>query len=660
MFNTGESLKSSPRQFWQTFILLSVAISAAALFQTEQQTQALLKIRSRFKWVVILSVFAINICVGVYLLLRREKNDALWQKLDFFNTTTLLKILGILLFIVALPILWFMKFDAFNKTVPPFFLLLWLWLWLTLMQAVGLKMLARISWPLSFGLSVLFGGIIFQSYFMLQPVTDYPFSLGWSEASRFYYGSLPFSRSIYGVQLPLSVWHGSRYFLLSLSFLFGNPSLWEARLWQAFLWLGLNGLTAFLMIRRLKWHGLVNKLLVGGWLFLFLFQGAVYYHLLICVIIILAGVSPRHFLRSLAAILLASFWAGMSRVNWFPVPAMLAVTIYLLEEPFSKSLSFWHYIQKPLLWGIVGIAAAFAGQFFYIAVSGYQDVSAFGSSFTSTLLWYRWWPSDTNPLGVIPGVLLISLPPLVLLVQILRGHWNSFHPLRWHGISAMLIVLLAGGLVVSTKIGGGGDLHNMDAYIVMLGLITLYFMSERVETESSPLPAFKMDLSFVLAFLLIIPVGLSLSRVPRPIRYNPAQASNDLLTLQKTMQSYSNDGEVLFIYERHLLTFGMIPNVQVVPEYEVVSLTEMAISGNQPYLNKFYSDLQEHRFTAIVARKQNLKASKGDFAEEGNAWNRLVAYQLLCEYEPILTLDSSNIQVLVPRDIPECPELPSR
>ncbi|MBI5966006.1 MAG: hypothetical protein HY863_21205 [Chloroflexi bacterium] len=649
-------MKSSPRQFWQTFITLSVAISAAAIYQTEQQTQALFNIRSRIKWVVVMSVFIINLAAGLYLLLRRDKNDVLWKKLEITGTGIFQKILGIFLLIIAFPILWYLKFDAFSLKDPPSLIFIWGWFWLAFLQAAGLKMFARTSWLSSFVLAVLFDGIIFQSYFFLQPVTDYPFSLGWSEASRFYYGSLPFSKSVYGTELPLSVWHGSRYFLLSLAFLFGKISLWEARLWQAFLWLATNGLTAYILTRRLKWSGQTGKLLVGGWLFLFLFQGAVYYHLLICVIVIFAGVSPRHVSRSLAAIILASFWAGMSRVNWFPVPAMLAIAIYFLEEPYSKNNRFWRYLQKPILWGVVGMAAAFAGQFFYVAVSGNQDLSAFSSSFTSALLWYRWWPSDTNPLGVIPALLLVSLPPLAVLRSILRNHWNSLHLMRWLGLSTMLIVLMVGGLVVSTKIGGGGDLHNMDAYIVLLGLITSYFMSARVESESSPLPALKIELPLVIGFLLIVPVAFSFSRITRPIQYDHMQASNDLLALKETLQSYSRDGEVLFIYERHLLTFGMIPDIAVVPEYEVVSLTEMAISGNQPYLDKFYADLQSHRFTAIVARKQSIKITdKGDFAEESNAWNGLIAYRLLCEYEPTLTLDSSNIQVFTPKDTPKCP-----
>ena len=58
---------------------------------------------------------------------------------------------------------------------------------------------------------------------------------------------------------------------------------------------------------------------------------------------------------------------------------------------------------------------ALAGQAFYIAISGNTNLEAFGSSLTSALLWYRWFPSPTNPIGVIPGVLLVSLPLWILV-----------------------------------------------------------------------------------------------------------------------------------------------------------------------------------------------------------------------------------------------------
>jgi hypothetical protein len=114
---------------------------------------------------------------------------------------------------------------------------------------------------------------------------------------------------------------------------------------------------------------------------------------------------------------------------------------------------------------------------------------------------------------------------------------------------------------------------------------------------------------------------------------------------------------VLFIYQRQLLTFGLIPNVPVVPEDEVVSLMEMAISGNKPYLNKFYEDLVNHRFAAIVANRQNLGVNTGDFIEESNVWTNLVAQPLLCQYKPVITTTFSNIQVFIPRDRP-CPDFP--
>jgi len=644
-------------KFWQAFITLSVAISAVAIYQTELQTQALLKIRFRYKWVFVIALFAINLCAGIYLLIRYKQNDSLWQRLEIPSLSVVWRIAASILLFISIPVLWYVKYTFFGKALPSFFPLLWVWSWLTLAQAAAIKIITRFSWVPSFGLALLIGGIVFQSYFVLQPVTDYPFSLGWSEASRFYYGSLPFSKTVYGVNLPLSIWHGTRYFLLSIPFLIGEPSLWLARLWQAFLWIGLSSLTSYLLVRRLKLESLSMKFLVGGWFALFLFQGAVYYHLLVCVLIVFAGVSPRNNYGSLFAIMLASFWAGMSRVNWYPVPAMLAIAIYLLEQPFSKNKSYWKYIQIPALWGIVGILFAIAGQFVYIVISGNQDISGFSSSFSSALLWNRWWPSDTNPIGVIPGVLLVSLAPFLFLTWVLHGRWNILHPIRWLGVFALLVILLGGGLVVSTKIGGGGDLHNMDAFIVLVGFITIYFLSDLVEAESDPLPALPMELSLVITFLLITPVVFSISHLALPVRYDRAQASSDLLALREAVQSYSKKGEVLFIYERHLLTFGMIPNVPIVPEYEVISLTEMAISGNQTYLNNFYRDLHNHRFSALVARKQNLDANAGDFAEESNAWNQLVAYPLLCEYEPILTLNSSNIQVFIPRDTPDCPVL---
>jgi hypothetical protein len=303
------------------------------------------------------------------------------------------------------------------------------------------------------------------------------------------------------------------------------------------------------------------------------------------------------------------------------------------------------------------VAAALAGQAFYVAISGNTNLEAFGSSLTSALLWYRWFPSATNPIGIIPGVLIVSSPLWFLLAWILRGQLSQLHPVRWLGLAGMLLILLVGGLVVSTKIGGGGDLHNMDAYIVLLGLAGAYLICGQVAIESQPEGALISAPYSLILWMLFVPVAFSILRIGSPYSYDAAKTAADVSSLGREVEAYGKSGEVLFMYERQLLTFGLVPRVPLVADYEVVTLMEMAISGNRPYLQQFYSDLASHRFSAIVAHPQNLGVETGDFIEESNAWNRFVGQPLLCQYKPALTLDYSNVQVLVPRARP-CPDFP--
>ncbi len=642
----------------KTYFAIGAGIALLAIYQTQVQTQALIKIRTRYKWALLMVFFAFYAAAGLFIVLRKDAAESFWETIQTkLENAGWLRWLGPVLVLVAFPILWAARWQYYGKGLDAFFRLMWLFWTLLLVQTFGWKLTTRFSWAVSFAFALLFDGTITQVYVSLLPVTNYPFSAGWSEASRFYYGSLPFAKSIYGVSLPLSIWHGTRYFLQSIPFVIQGLPIWVHRLWQALLWLGLTGLTSWLMIRRLRLKEWTMALIFGLWFFLYAFQGAIYYHLQVCVIIILLGVSLAHSWRSLLAVVLASLWAGMSRLNWYPVPAILAITIYLLEKPYCSERSFWRYAARPVLWGVVGIIAALLGQTLYIAISGNTNLAAFGSSLTSALLWYRWWPSATNPIGIIPGILIVSLPLFLLLFMIIRGHVRNVHLVRWLVLLAMLLVLFVGGLIVSTKIGGGGDLHNMDAYMVMLALVGLYFLAQRVEPESAVLGSFESARWPGMALMFMVPVAFTLLRVAPQFQYDPGKAAQDLATLRQSVEGYSQSGPVLFINERQLLTFGQIQHVPVVPDYEVVSLMEMAISGNRPYLTQFYQDLASHRFAAIVAHKQSLTAGEGDFAEEANVWTKLVSAPLLCQYKPILTLENSNIEVFVPRAKP-CPDFP--
>jgi hypothetical protein len=651
-------IESSFRDFVRTYFAIAATISAMAIYQTQLQTQALVKIRTRYKWVILMLVFAANAATGVYLFLRPKRFEAIGQRIKVEPAGSAAgKIAGALLLLLPLPALWYARWDFYGDGLEAFFRLLWLFWWLALVQTAGIRLITRMSWTFGLALVVVLDGMLAQAYTLALPVSAFPFSMGWSEASRFYYASLVFARSIYGEGVPLSVWHGSRYLLLAIPFLIKGLPIWGARLWQVLLWLAISGATSWSIVRRQRLGDRRTVAVLVGWFFLFLFQGSVYYHLQVCVLFVFLGVSREHRWRSLVAVIVASFWAGMSRLNWFPVPAMLAIALYLLEEPVGRGAAVWRYVRIPILWGVSGLIAASTGQAFYIAISHNTNLEAFGSSLTSALLLYRWLPSATNPIGIIPGVLIASLPLWALLLWTWRSGWRSMHPVRWVGLLAMLLILLMGGLVVSSKIGGGGDLHNMDAYLVLLGLTGIYFMCRRVAQEPEAEGEFAAAPWSTLALVFLVPVAFSLLRVGSPFAYDRAAAAADLYLVRQGVQSYNKAGPVLFMYERQLLTFGMIPGVPLVPDYEVVSLMEMAISGNEPYLMQFYHDLANHRFAAIVAHPQNLGVETGDFIEESDVWNRLVAQPLLCQYKPAVTFPYSHVQLLVPRARP-CTEFP--
>ncbi len=381
------------------------------------------------------------------------------------------------------------------------------------------------------------------------------------------------------------------------------------------------------------------------------------------VILPLLFVSAKHPWRSLIAVVAASLWAGISRVNWFPMPALIAIAIYLIEVPVSSvaPLSFKRlikYLAQPLLWLVAGLASALIAQAAYIPLSGNAgNADAFGSSFSSALLWDRLWPNETYGLGVVPGILIVTGPLLAILIIAALRQWKDIHFLRWLGWFGMILVLFAGSLVVSTKIGGGGDLHNMDAYATLLGIVAVFFVGGRVQNEAGrpekPVrPWAVLTYALVMPFLFLIPILR-----PYP-QFKQAAIRSGYQQLVETVNALGKKGPVLFINERQMVTFGDV-NVPLVPDYEVVTLMEMAMSGNQPYLDRFYNDLASHRFAAIVATKQNKGIrGEGSLAEENNTWNSRISPYILCYYGPVLRVDAeiTNVEVYVPEtEATNCP-----
>ena len=553
-------------------------------------------------------------------------------------------------FVLLLPVLPIVTAQLAVKAFEPLSMRIVLWWLLALMGAVALLGLRKGYRFLSL---VAFSGVAlavaYQLSGYLPAISTYPLSLGWSETSRYYNASLFFAERIYAQPAPLPVLHPSRYLMQSVPFIFGDLPLWAHRAWQVLLWIGVTLGTSIVLARRARLENRLARATLIGVGYLFLMQGPVYYHLLPCAAIVLVGASKDRPWRTLLAVLLASAWAGISRVNWYPVPALVAISLYVLEQPLTSTRRrVLAYLRWPTVYAIGGVLSAFAASRAYAAVSG-NPAAEFASSFTSDLLWYRLFPSPTYPPGVLPAILLASAIPLLLIVLWARHHRRELHPIRWTVLAGALAVLFAGGLIVSAKIGGGGNLHNLDAYLVLLLFLGVQLILGQVTSEAGDASAMWRPSMWVLGAGLLVPVAFALASSPA---FQPLDFENARSTVRRVSQAVSqarNDGqEVLFISERHLIAFEHL-EVALEPDYEKVYLMEMAMAGNATYLEAFEADLAAHRFGLIVTERLNtrLRGSEYTFGEENDVWARRVAAPLLRHYR--MAVEQGGIWLMVPR-----------
>jgi hypothetical protein len=367
-------------------------------------------------------------------------------------------------------------------------------------------------------------------------------------------------------------------------------------------------------------------------------------------------------------LILCSFWAGLSRINWYPVPALIAILLYLLEVPYGGK--FLRYFWRPLVWFLAGLGVAVMTHWGYERLSG-NPSAWFGTSLTSQLLWYRLLPNSTYP----PGILLASWIVILPMGFLLYNRWThqrlALQPWPWLGILAILLGLYLGGLVVSVKIGGGSNLHNLDAFWMGFGIVFVSLMTQSNGNDNSSLDdllnrqawgIFRNEQSMKMALVatLVIPGLFLLLSIQPFVHPNWGAAEKALSSLQNLVSDLPAGREVLFISERQLLTFGYLRGVKLVPEYERVFLMEMAMANNQSYLQQFYRDLRAHRFALIINEplRTKIKGKPLRFGEENDAWVKRVSKPLLCYYKPLqqdrLFLATLGIQVLEPR-----PKLPA-
>ena len=505
----------------------------------------------------------------------------------------------------------------------------------------------KMSWPPALILSILANAAAYCIVVDFSEVNDYPFSLGWSEVSRYYGASLFFVKQLYGQQISLPALHPTWHLLLTVPYIFGSLPIWVHRLWQVCLQSVLTLVTGIVCTRRLATRSRFVFWGVVLWAFLFLRQSLIMFSLLPAAIIVLGWVEPRKFWRTTLLVLLASVWAGLSRVNWFPVPGMLAGVLYLFEIPYRDSRSWARYLWQPATWLLGGTILAFGINSLYNVLSGNAVKGGqFASSLTSDLLWYRLLPNATYPLGILLATILASAPLILIVFLTLRRHRQTFHPLRLAGIFFATLILLVGGLVVSIKIGGGSDLHNLDAYFLMLMLCGGYVYFHRWTPEIPiDLPASNNFQALVL--VIILPIWFILQTGGALFTWDHFTVNEVESTIRdRAEQIAAGGGEVLFISQRQLLALKMV-DVPLISAYEQDYLMEMVMSHNKAYLDRFQSDLRQQRFAMIVIGRQYDHLYKRDhnFAEENNLWVLYVSQPLLCYYKladhPGMDLDVS-------------------
>jgi hypothetical protein len=507
--------------------------------------------------------------------------------------------------------------------------------------------------------SVLAGSaLVLARYF--HNVTAYPFSLSWSEGNRLWDYSVAFGRSRYIYPAGQSIFayiSTGRQTLWGLPFLIPGLTIWQERLWDAFLFTVPYALLGWAALR--SEGGYVPRgwrLGFGLWAMVFLEQGPIYTPLVLSGILVALGLRSRRFWLLLILVALASYYAFLTRWTWMFAPAMWAGMVMLLEKPLVD-VGRWD-LRRVLRLAAVGVTGLLAGYILPNLVARWSVVGqALGAADIESavsnqpLLWYRLLPNATLGPGILLALTLAAGGAAgFLLWAILTRCWRPGW-LQLAGTLFLMVAFLAVGVVISAKIGGGSNLHNLDMFLVGMVFLCaagLQGLARDGRLNSARLSAVGRVLLAAAVLLPVAAAGATGDRLRLPA---PEPVEQALATIRAEVARYQQSGEVLFVDQRQLLAFGYVQGVPLVPDYEKKYLMDQALAGNAAYFKGLYTDLARRRFVLIVGEtlSVNYQGSGHQFGEENDAWVRWVSEPMLCYYEPLTTLQGFNIQLLVPR-----------
>ena len=490
---------------------------------------------------------------------------------------------------------------------------------------------------------------------MLLMVVDDPFSLSWSEGNRLYDYSLVFAQNLYNYsgRIPDPYNTPGRYGLWGVLYLWRGLPISAHRLWNVALLTLPSLLLAWAWTRRLPSAPWRRILFLWTASFFILVAPLHPPFMLMASIVALFAFHPSPYVRG-ASLVAASLYAGFSRWTWVFAPGVLgALTDLLLHYPKREGTWFKRLLPAAGM-ALLGILPGFVfniGNFVGYA-SGQMDTSS------QPLLWYRLLPNSTLGPGIILLAALSTAPLAALLVrQVVTRQWRLD---LWQSLAlwGSLLGFLGLGLVISTKIGGGGDLHNLDMFIsTLVGAVMLGLAAQDNAPDVKRWPLWTLA---AVAFMALLPV-YSFTPFHPSAAYHPrldlpkrGDVNHALPQIQSAVNEYAARGEVLFMDQRQLLTFGYVNPVPFVPEYEKKYMMDQAMASNAAYFQPYYRDLADRRFSLIVTEhlKVNYVEGPGLFGEENNLWVAWVSEPTLCFYEPLLTDKTVGVELLVPRENP--------
>jgi hypothetical protein len=549
--------------------------------------------------------------------------------------------------LIAIPA-WFYNYSKWSELFTTFYLRVFIFtlvlLFLGYLLSTGRSKLLE---PAPFIVGILSFTVFYLAADFFAEVTNYPFAMSWSEGNRFYDYSLVFGQRLYDysgvIQNPYFA--PARYMLWGLPFLFSGLPIWVHRAWDATLYTCPLLLAGWLLFRRVSDNYLRLGLIL--WTVLFLNQGSIYPHFVVPALLVIAFTFTENFWVRAISLVFASVFIGLGRWTWAVGPGVWGALIDLfLYYPKRKG----NIIARLAPTATLTLLGVIPG----ILASWLPTIGATSSlTFKQPLLWYRMFPNPTYPPGILIGALL-AVGPLAALPL-----WAAFTR-RWpndlfQGIAALgaSVALLGAGIVVSAKIGGGSNLHNLDLFFFTVLLLAALSIHQLLETNTWRPFEWPWLIKMFLFLCLFIPVYNVLS-IEGYVRFPSQDEVQIALTaVRDKVDSSEALGEVLFLDQRQLVTFGYIKDEPFVPEYEKKFMMDQAMAANVDYFRAYYQDLARKRFVLIVSEPLRTEYYTGDlsrnFNEENDAWVYWVSNPTLCFYDPVLTFDNIGVELLVPR-----------